>query len=74
MGPLRKSGEQDWPFSRRYADGTQQHVERAAVWAAPGLCIRQRQNQSVCAVLGAQTGATALFSSPEPSFAADSGR
>jgi hypothetical protein len=34
-----------------------------------GLCIGQRPNHSVCAVLGAEAGARAPFSSPDPSFA-----
>jgi hypothetical protein len=54
----------------RCGDGTQrQHVERAARYASAGLCIAQRPNHSVCALLGAEAGARPPFSSPDPSFA-----
>jgi hypothetical protein len=63
-------GETDLANSRRYPDGTQQqHVERATRWTCAGTCVGQRPNHSVCALPGAEAGARAHFSSPDPSFA-----
>src|SRR5215469_13676329 len=47
------------------------HFRVVIPMAPPGLCIGQRPNHSVCALLGAEAGARGgtPFSWPDPSFA-----